>query len=524
MKARVAVIALSDARERERLEMQERLDAERSPAARNASGQFATPTALADAIVRACVAPRFARSDGVRGLEPSMGSGAFVGAVLRAMSARVASVTGVELDPRFADAARALWTNAPLRVIDGDFTRMTPAARVDLVVANPPYVRHHHLDAKDKVRLQALAAKELDLKVSGLAGLYVHFILRAHAWMDDGALGVWLIPSEWMDVNYGSALRRYLTERVSLVRVHRFQAADVRFEDALVSSSVVCFEKRASDAGDACRFTGGPSIESPTTERALRVGELRGRAKWGPLFAASAPTVTAAHGAARVSLGDLVRVSRGIATGANDFFIRPREEFRALGVPARFLRPVLPSSRYLDGAEIEADDEGWPRLDPVLALLDCDLSEETVRAKHPRLWAYLDSPAGRAASETYLGRGRDPWYAQEKRAPAPVVVTYMGRGRKGAAPFRFFWNRSQAIATNVWLMLAPKPVFAQALARRPELARDLVAHLAGLDRASLVGHGRVYGGGLHKIEPRELAALDVTEWAERHEVPEPPRP
>lgn len=507
-----------DAHERERLEIQERLDAARSPAERNAAGQFATPTALADAIVRACVAPRFERAEGVRVLEPSMGSGAFVGAVLRAMPARVANVTGVEVDRRFADAARALWASAPVTVLDGDFTRVTPAARVDLVVANPPYVRHHHLDAKDKVRLQALAAKELDLKVSGLAGLYVHFILRAHAWMDDGALGVWLIPSEWMDVNYGSALRRYLTERVSLVRVHRFQAADVRFEDALVSSSVVCFEKRAPHAGDVCRFTGGPSIESPAIERALRVSELHGRAKWGPLFAASAPALTVEHGAARVTLGDLVRVSRGIATGANDFFIRPREEFRALGVPARFLRPVLPSSRHLDNTVIEADDEGWPRLDPALALLDCDLPEATVRAKHPKLWAYLDSPAGRAASETYLGRGRDPWYAQEKRAPAPIVVTYMGRGRKGAAPFRFFWNRSQAIATNVWLMLAPKPAFAQALARRPELAQGLVAHLTGLDTAALVGHGRVYGGGLHKMEPRELAALDVTEWAERHKV------
>ena len=94
----------------------------------------------------------------------------------------------------------------------------------------------------------------------------------------------------------------------------------------------------------------------------------------------------------------------------------------------------------------------------------------------------------------------------------------MGRGRKGAAPFRFFWNRSQAIATNVWLMLAPKPAFAQALTRRPELARDLVVHLAGLDTAALVGHGRVYGGGLHKMEPRELGALDVTEWAEGHRV------
>jgi adenine-specific DNA-methyltransferase len=55
--------------------------------------------------------------------------------------------------------------------------------------------------------------------------------------MADDGYAAWLIPSEFMDVNYGAALKRYLTDHVTLIRVHRFDPADVQFGDALVSSS-----------------------------------------------------------------------------------------------------------------------------------------------------------------------------------------------------------------------------------------------------------------------------------------------
>src|SRR5438105_4695499 len=44
---------------------------------------------------------------------------------------------------------------------------------------------------------------------------------------------------------------------------------------------------------------------------------------------------------------------------------------------------------------------------------------------------------------------RLPWYAQEKRAPAPFLCTYMGRAQNGRKPFRFLWNQSRALASNL---------------------------------------------------------------------------
>jgi hypothetical protein len=41
--------------------------------------------------------------------------------------------------------------------------------------------------------------------------------------------------------------------------------------------------------------------------------------------------------------------------------------------------------------------------------------------------------------------------------------------------------------------------------QRPELLRTIWQNLNKIPVEVLIGEGRVYGGGLHKMEPRELA-------------------
>ena len=135
-----------------------------------------------------------------------------------------------------------------MQVIQGDFTKQEPKAVYNVVLTNPPYVRHHHLAAEEKRRLRELAENTTGLRLSGLAGLYCYFLLIAHAWLAENGLAVWLIPSEFMDVNYGDEVKRYLTERVCLLQIHRFCPSDVQFDDALVSSAIVIFEKRKPKA------------------------------------------------------------------------------------------------------------------------------------------------------------------------------------------------------------------------------------------------------------------------------------
>src|SRR5207247_893916 len=97
----------------------------------------------------------------------------------------ITGAVGIELDTLFAKTAKGLWSELGFTVIEGDFTRQhSPAERFNVVMTNPPYVRHHHLKTAEKERLKGELARSLGLGISGLAGLYCYFLLLSHDWME----------------------------------------------------------------------------------------------------------------------------------------------------------------------------------------------------------------------------------------------------------------------------------------------------------------------------------------------------
>jgi adenine-specific DNA-methyltransferase len=83
----------------------------------------------------------------------------------------------------------------------------------------------------------------------------------------------------------------------------------------------------------------------------------------------------------------------------------------------------------------------------------------------------------------------------------------MGRTSKGRKPFRFLCNQSAALASNLYLLLYAKGPLQAALRADPELFRPVFAALQDIDTGAFIREGRVYGGALYKMEPRELGRL-----------------
>ncbi len=96
-----------------------------------------------------------------------------------------------------------------------------------------------------------------------------------------------------------------------------------------------------------------------------------------------------------------------------------------------------------------------------------------------------------------------------------LLATRLPEGRAGVKPFRFILNYSSATACNMFLMLYPKAVLAQVLADDPGIMRAIWIFLTEIDPEELPGHGRVYGDGLHKPEPKELRGFPATDLIER---------
>ena len=484
---------------------QARIDATKTLEARRSLGQFATPPDLAQAIARETTHFLVA-AESIEMLEPSAGTGAFLSAFFAEPSCHVRNILAVEFDPAFHEAQKRIWRGFPVESRMADFTSLPPDRTVDLVVANPPYVRHHDINAADKKRLQASVLAETGLRLSGLAGLYCHFLLLSVKWMKPGGIGVWLIPTEWMSVNYGSAIRTFLSEHVRLLRIHRFASEDVRFSDALVSSCVVWFRKEPS--AETALFTTGTDMSHPDDSVNVPIVSLRQASKWPPIE--SVETTSAPR------LRDFFTIRRGIATGDNPFFIVPEEKAREKGFPRALLKPILPSPRHLKTDLVQSDADGIPTNVRRQFLLDCTGKDKDQLPKS--ILAYL-AGGEQTTSIKKLCAGRTRWYDQEQRAPSPILCSYMGRGDGTGAPVRFILNESAAIATNSFLMLYPKGalrrVFHESAENREAAWRCLLAIPSGEFRRA----GRCYGGGLQKMEPRELGDLAcpaLADWLSEH--------
>ena len=132
-----------------------------------------------------------------------------------------------------------------------------------------------------------------------------------------------------------------------------------------------------------------------------------------------------------------------------------------------------------------------------------------LRKRYPLFLRYLQTGKDRGIPEGYLASRRSPWYSQEKRQPAPFLCTYMGRTGKGRNPFRFVWNQSQALAPNLYLLLYPKGPLQAALRADRKLYPVVFDALEAIDPNAFLREGRVYGGALYKMEPKELGRLSA---------------
>lgn len=492
--------------EARRWDLQAEMDGGKSIEQRRLMGQFSTPHELSMSIVAETLPFLRDASHALRMLEPSMGLGSFVSSALALLSGRLDDICGYELDGDFHAAAVRLWKGFPVRPIWGDFTKVSPEAAYDVVFSNPPYVRHHAIESREKLRLQSLVETAVGIHVSGLSGLYCHFMLLSSLWMKPSAVGVWLIPSEWMSVNYGVALRTFLTHKVRALRIHRFDSEDVRFSDALVSSCVVWF-RNEPPVDEKILFTYGADISKPTRHERIDLSDLRAAKKWPPV-GLSVPKGSK-------TLGEYFDIRRGIATGDNGYFVLQEDDVKRRKIPMRYLRPMLPSPRHLTVDHVTTDPNGIPSNARRQFLFDCtgcNLAElpATVRA-------YLEEGANTAGKKK-LCSSRTVWYAQEQRKPTRFLCSYMGRGDGTSSPVRFIFNDSDAIAANSFLMLYPKADLKAILDENPKSAEEVWRLMAEIPSADITASGRSYGGGLYKVEPRELAnvpCIGLSNWIAR---------
>jgi predicted RNA methylase len=456
----------------------------RSPENRRKDGAVYTPPNIVQSMLA------WARDQAIpaRIVDPGAGSGRFMIAAGHVFPD--ARLIGIELDPLAAQLLRANLAihgfTGRATILEADY-RSAELPRMKgktLFVGNPPYVRHHGISA-DWKRWYRAAAAEIGIKASGLAGLHLHFFMRTVQLARPGDIGAFITSAEWMDVNYGEALRRMLIERLGCVGLHVLEPGAMPFAGTVTTGAIICFH-----VGSKAKTVRVRSVATVDALNGLTHGEdvPRSRAaaatRWSVLLRPPAPPAPSGF----VPLGDLVRVSRGQVTGQNDVWIAGDN---AKGLPESVLAPTITKARELLAA---GDALGHDAVLRRVVNLPADLDEiETPFREVVRRFLIWAKRQG--AAEGYVARHRRAWWAVRLYEPAPMVCTYMAR-----RPPAFVRNLRGAHHLNIAHGLYPRDPMTEA-----QMA-NLLAYLRTHVSAS---SGRTYAGGLTKFEPRELERIPI---------------
>lgn len=462
-------------------------------------------------------------SKGIHFGDSAIGTGALFIALKRLLKTinhdnknyRLDSAIGVDIDEDRAREAYLRCSTRNLQVILNDAlspnTDLGPKRNMMLV--NPPYSRSSRdnipMQYRESIRKWAKDITGID--VPGDAGLYVYHLLIMHKWLAEDGVGVWLLPTTFLQTNYGKAVREYLTTNVQLLWLHIYNESATQFEKAIIATSIVAFKNCKPDAKVDVKVTQGNSLEQPQTITKIPLESFHNNIDNWRKLVSSATSQQNIQRVSQVRLSDLFDIKRGLATGANSFFVLKREEAREYGIPSIALRPVLPKSRYLNSLIIEKQEDGFPDVNPQLVLIDCDMQEEEIQRQYPEFYKYLQrakekDKSGKAIVDRTLVKSRSPWYKQELRPSPMYLFTYMGRCKANLPPLYFILNKSNAVALNTYILLYPKPWLSDMLKNDMSLTEELL-RLLNTSAEIVSNQTRMYSGGLNKMEPNELKQL-----------------
>lgn len=431
-------------------------------------------------------------------LDPSIGLGIFVRAIIEDTAIINCEIKGYDIDPYILSKCEEAFFNSGLdhniNLICKDYLFNDWNNKYDGIICNPPYFKFQDYYVKDDA-LQEFQFR-LGMNLSGFTNIYALFLLKSVSQLKFNGRCAYIIPSEFLNSDYGKLVKEYLIRLKSLRYIIIFDFKNSVFDDALTTSSILLFSN--DDEKDEVNFISISSEDElkeishqlsfyPSVSlhsKNVKFSEIKSSVKWRSYY----QKVNANSYDGLVPFSTYAKVSRGIATGANDYFLFSLEKAKKFNIPLNYLEPVISKANQVTGYFFTKDD--FSKLES--ANKDVFL----LNAKNTKCQAVNDYVAlgeKLEINKKHLTSHRNPWYSTENRLASPIWVSVFSRGGLRFIRNEFGCKNLTTFHCVYINMLVYEKV-------------DLLFSylLSDVSKEIFSDNRREYGGGLEKFEPNDL--------------------
>jgi adenine-specific DNA-methyltransferase len=484
-----------------------KLCAPRRLAERRKIGAFYTPDELSQILADWAI-----RQPTDTVLEPSFGGCGFLEAARKSLQrlgsdAPAENIFGCDIDPVAFQHLSALFREPvdldqfqKIDFLDCKDIRGWPTS-FTAILANPPYIPHQRIGQE---RQKELAARRWGIpNVGGRASLWAYFLAHSVSLLGEGGRMAWVLPGATLQADYASAIRDYLAKHFDrcaaiVVRERLFLAEGADEETVILLAEG---HRKLPRVGAIELAEAQTLVELSDLIERWRKGEWQGNVS-GVCPAALSLTERSlaqfealALEACCQTIGEIAKVQIGIVTGANPFFILPRDELAGVGLEGGDCAPILAKFRQAPGLTFtRTDHEAALEQGGRAYLVD---TRETL--PNVRIEAYLATFNLERREEIGTFRKRAIWHQPcDGKFPDAFLPVMHHHGP------RLVLNTLGCNSTNT----VHRVVFHDGVspAQRKLLAISLLTTFAQIS-AELVG--RRYGSGVLKHEPRDAERIQV---------------
>lgn len=424
-------------------------------------------------------------------LDPAFGLGIFARAIRKTNKDCV--IKGFDIDETILHEAKEIFEdeeNTTLFLKDYMFNDWEN--RYDGIICNPPYFKFH--DYENKATLKEIEEK-LGLKLNGFTNLYTLFLLKSAYQLNQNGRAAYIIPSEFLNSDYGKLVKSYLIKNKLLRYIIVFDFEESVFDDALTTASILLFanDKEKSEV----EFINIKTLDELTSlqkkiqsypknksEKAIAFSELNPEIKWRAYYQKQ----NAARFKNLVPFSNYGKVVRGIATGANEYFTFSQSKATEFNISENNLLPCITKSLDVCGSFFTKEKfEELKQQDKSVYLFSANETTKTPIKK------YIAKGETEEVNKKFLTASRNPWYSLEKRPPSPIWVSVFNRNG-----LRFI--RNEAMISN----LTTFHCIYLNMFSEPKVDLLFAYLLTDLSKEIFNDNRREYGNGLHKFEPNDI--------------------